>query len=108
MTIEQTEVVDFIGIDEKRANLLILDDLEWGLDDEEHLFLLQEKVNSYLRFFENGEMHEKYPNSLGKNVEFEIAFKFFPSEKCEWFLEQLKPILSGAGITLLINTSKAS
>jgi hypothetical protein len=50
MTIEQIQVVDFIGIDAiGRAILTISDHLSWD-DVKAHFFTLQEKLNAYLRF----------------------------------------------------------
>ncbi len=106
MTVEQVESIDFIGVDKKKVSLLIVDHLEWGQNDENHLFLLQEKVNAYLRFFESGEIYRKYPNSRNRDVELEIVFNHLPSKKGYWFLDQLQPILARAGVKLLINTSK--
>ena len=52
LSIEQTDVVDFMGIDKLTGEIVltISDHLEWNDADEEHLWLLQEKINAYLRF----------------------------------------------------------
>lgn len=53
MSIEETEVIDFIGIDKEQGevSLTISDHLEW---DDNHLFILQKKLNSYISFIESG------------------------------------------------------
>ena len=62
MTIDQTGVVDFIGIDTAgNVRLTISDHLEWDVNTKEHLFQLQEKLNCYLAFVESGEILETYP-----------------------------------------------
>jgi hypothetical protein len=42
MSIEQTDVVDFVGIDKKSGDALltISDHLAWDQDEDEHLLLL--------------------------------------------------------------------
>ena len=51
MSIDQNRVVDFIGMDliKNEIILTISDHLEWGVTD--HLVKLQEKLNNYLLFF---------------------------------------------------------
>lgn len=49
MSIDQRDTIDVIGVD-KKSNQVILtisDHLEWTADG--HLYLLQEKLNIYLR-----------------------------------------------------------
>ena len=62
MTIEQLDVVDFIGV-EKYTNKVILtisDHLDWE-KEEEHLHLMQRKINAYINFIESGELCETVP-----------------------------------------------
>lgn len=56
MSILDANVVDIVGVDPAKgiARLIITDHLEWTSPVQEHLFLLQEKINSYLRFLEGG------------------------------------------------------
>lgn len=69
MTVEQIEVIDFVGIDEPtgRCVLTISDRLPWD-DIKSHLFILQEKLNAYLRFIECGEMTAKRPELAGRAI----------------------------------------
>lgn len=63
MSIEDQGSVDAIGIDQEGVVVRTLSDhLEW---DDGHLFLLQEKINTYLAFLESGEVFETYPDSKG-------------------------------------------
>ena len=56
MGVEQTTVIDAIGIDQVSGavHLTIADALAW---DAAHLRLLQEKLNAYLAFVESGELY---------------------------------------------------
>ncbi|MEZ5692011.1 MAG: DUF6572 domain-containing protein [Rickettsiales bacterium] len=92
MSIEDTSIVDFIGLDEqKNVRLTISDHLSWG--DEQHLFLLQEKVNCYISFIESGEILEKYPESMNKRVIIDLVCKFSPSTEDIEFIKKIAEIV---------------
>ncbi|WP_407059149.1 DUF6572 domain-containing protein [Ralstonia syzygii subsp. celebesensis] len=38
-----------------------------GENSEEHLLLLQEKINCYLRFIESGEIYNSFPSAEGRS-----------------------------------------
>lgn len=97
MTIEQVEEVDFIGIDENENIVLTISDhLEWDVGNE-HLYLLQQKINSYLSFIESGEVYTSYKNSEGKKFIIHIAFKFSPNEAAIDFLSKVETAVNRAG-----------
>lgn len=101
MTVLDTNVVDIVGVTEDAVTLVISDHLEWKDKDNQHMYDLQEKVNTYLRFYEGGELYEHYPNAKGKKVQFEVAFKYEPNHDAKWFLKKLEEVLLGAGVTLI-------
>ena len=101
MTIESTAVVDFIGVDAEtdRVVLTIVDHLEWSHEVEEsHLKILQDKINTYLRFIESGELIGAYADAEGRNVEILLLSKHESSESGRSFLRRASEILAGAGI----------
>jgi len=102
MSIEQAGIVDFISINEGASEvvLTISDHLEWSADNKEHLFLLQEKINSYLRFIESGELMESYPKANGRGVVINIIGKFPLDEEAEKFIDNVRAIVGDAGIVL--------
>lgn len=71
MGVEQTTVIDFIGIDPASGAvcLTIADALDW---DPDHLRLLQDKLNAYLAFVESGELLWAYPLAAGRPVVFDL------------------------------------
>ena len=77
MSIDQTNVVDAIGVDNATGDvvLTIADHLEWTGSDNEHLLLLQEKLNTYLSFVESGELLEAYPDAKGRTVLIDVVCK---------------------------------
>jgi len=101
MSIEQSEVVDFIGTDKVTGSvtLVISDHLDWS-DEHTHLVLLQDKINSYLRFIESGEITEAFPQAVGKKVEIEIVGKYELVAAGEDFLVEAGQIVRRAGFSL--------
>ncbi|MBX5148143.1 DUF6572 domain-containing protein [Rhizobium lentis] len=102
MSLDQTNVVDAIGVDDATGELVltITDHLEWTVRVDEHLLLLQEKLKSYLRFVESGEMLEVYPDAKGRAVLIDVVCKYPPSQLASGFYNQVAKIVDGAGIKL--------
>ena len=100
MTIEQTDKIDFIGESESgNIVLTVSDHLEWDKENEK-LFLLQEKINSYLAFLESDEVLEHYPNSKYQAYIINIVSKYKPTEEAEKFLSLAKEAIIEAGFNL--------
>lgn len=102
MSLLDANVVDIVGVDPENgiARLIISDHLEWNSPAGEHLLLLQEKINSYLRFLEGGELEQHYPHSKGCKCEIEIAMKYEPSPEALSFIGRARKIIQGAGFDL--------
>ena len=98
MSIDQTGVVDAIGVDDSSGEvvLTITDRFKWG--DNKHLLMLQEKLNTYLSFVESGEILDTYPDSKGRNVLISLVCKYPPDENGLGFLNQVLSIVEGAGM----------
>lgn len=98
MSVEETKIIDLIGVDKESGQVIlsISDHLEWKTSDE-HLLLLQEKINSYLRFIESGEINESYPDALNRHAIIRICAMHEPDKKGLHFLAEVKKIVEGAG-----------
>lgn len=104
MSIEQVNTIDAIGIgnDSGKVVLTVSDHLEW---DDEHLLLLQEKLNAYISFIESGELFDAYPDAKGRLAVINIVCKYSLNQRGLDFVGRLKNILDGAGIELSIHVS---
>ncbi len=73
MTIEDTDKIDHINIEHATGKVLLVisDHLPWDIDEGRHLELLQAKVYRYLDAIESGELHRRFPQTLGR--QFAIA-----------------------------------
>lgn len=101
MTVEQSDVVDFIGT-ERSSGVVVLtiaDHLEWN-SPHDHLLTLQEKINCYLAFVESGEINDSYPQARGRSARIHVAFKHPLIDVATEFLETACTICQSAGIGL--------
>lgn len=87
MTVTDLAKIDFIGRDTDGHSVIltISDHLDWS-DKQEHLAMLQSKLNAYLDFVVSGNIYKSYPVALGLNVKFEVVGKYpLPEEATEFF-----------------------
>jgi hypothetical protein len=101
MSIEKVKEIDAIGIDNNTGyvTLSIIDSTDWQ-DEQQHLILLQEKINIYLSFIESGEIYESYPDAKGRDIEIKIHFKHDITNNCEQFLTKATDVIKGVGFDL--------
>lgn len=99
MSVDQTEIIDLMGIDNSSGNLelIVNDRLEWK--NKEHLLLLQEKINNYLKFIESGEVYIAYPNAQGRNIVIHLVCKHSPDCNGIVFLNQVTSTIKETGMT---------
>lgn len=102
MSIEQLDKIDFLHIDQDSGELLltVTDHLPWECDEGQHLFLLQEKLNAYIRFIESGEIITKFPDALGRKVVINVIGKFPLSDKAAVFFDKAQSAIQASGSSL--------
>ncbi len=102
MTIAETEKVDALGEEISTGDVVlsIFDHLDWT-DEQEHLLLLQEKINSYLDFIETGQIQEDFPKAEGARLKIQILAKYPLSEAAEDFLAKASFATNTSGISLV-------
>jgi len=102
MSIEQSNTIDFVTIDTASGALwlTISDHLPWQEGDGAHLLLLQDKLNAYLRFAENGEVYEKIEAAAGRDIVINLVGKFPFSQKASLFFEKARAAIESAGFQL--------
>ena len=102
MSIDQADAIDFANIDRASGDLwlTITDHLPWEENEGDHLVLLQNKLNAYLRFIESGEVFEKVPDSRGRGIVINLVAKFPLSEQADFFVRKARTAIEGAGFRL--------
>jgi hypothetical protein len=97
MSIENSEIIDFVGIDKYgNAMLTISDHLEWDIKNE-HLLLLQNKITAYLGSIESGDLYNKYPDAKNRKIVINLVMKYWPSHDGIQFLERMETFLNEHG-----------
>lgn len=98
MALDNTNVIDFVSVKDDSSNvwLTIADDFDWQ-DEKKHMYLLQEKINTYLEFIENGQFYKAYPEVKGRNISIEIYARFPIPEAGMKFLKRVDGVVTGAG-----------
>jgi len=97
MSVDNKNIIDFVSIDkDDNAVLTISDHLEWDKENE-HLLILQDKINIYLGAIESGELYEKYPNAKNKHIIISVALLHEPNTDGKIFLEKVKVTIEQAG-----------
>ena len=99
MSILEHDLIDGIALDGQQLVLMISDHLDWG-DEYDHLIELQEKINAYIAFCENGQYKKIYPNVDITSAVIQIHFMYDFPESCRCFLSQVQMQLCGDGIAI--------
>lgn len=88
--INELDIVDYLDMDENnesKLKLIITDHLEWSWRyQEQHLWLLQEKLNNYINYILNEDYKELYKNKI-QSFEILIYEKYKPRKKFEKLLD---------------------
>jgi hypothetical protein len=102
MSIEQTNIVDFLSIDKASGDvfLTISDHLAWDENEGTHLELLQDKLNAYLRFIESGELVRECPQVVGRSIVINLVSKFPLSRTAKTFIGKASEAIRDAGFKL--------
>lgn len=105
MSIQDAEIIDFISMEKgkNKVRLTISDHLEWEANNE-HLYLLQNKLNAYIGFIESGELVDTYPDAEGKDILICIVTKHYPNIEGLKFMNTAKKTIEPLGIELTIET----
>ena len=91
MSIEDSDVVDSIGMSkvDQNAVLLISDHLDWS-DERNHFEMLEKKISKYLDFIKSGQLLESLPHTAGRSIRIELIQQYQPTENALRFLDAAK------------------
>ena len=97
MSVENLNVVDFISINLRGEVVLsIADHLQWD-EDNEHLVVIQNKLNAYLEFIKNGDLYVKYPDAKNRNILIRVVLNHQPNSEGGVFFERVRKYIEGLG-----------
>lgn len=110
MTIEQLDKLDYYAVhpDKTKVRLVISDHLDWVKFDEGlYLELLQDKINRYLHFIEEGQWMETRPDLRGVPIIIEVCAKYLPSTEALKFYRSAGPMVAKCGVSLELNLTSS-
>jgi hypothetical protein len=101
MAITDENKIDVIGIEKNSKNLILTvsDHLDWTKTDE-HLLLLQNKLNFYLHFTESNQISDYFTENQYNKIVIKIVFKYEPGDKVVDFLRKVKTLIENSDILL--------
>lgn len=108
MSIEDRKAVDFLAVEsgDARIVLAISDHRDWSAPME-HLFALQEKMDSYAEFIESGQIWESATEKSGRpilpgsiSVEIKVFLKYGPPPLFFEFLGRAKEVFATLGVSV--------
>lgn len=97
MAVDDKNVIDIISINpEGKAVLTISDHLEWDTENN-HLLILQDKINSYVDVLESGQIYDIYPDLENKEFIIQLVMRCLPDEDGREFLDIITKFLKDNG-----------
>lgn len=106
MTIDETNKVDIISAYPRGSvvYLSVVDHLPWSdpqggaISVEEHLYLLQEKLNAYLEYVDSGALARDVPDAKMKKVVFLYHHKYPIPRSAQEVIDKMRGFLEEHGI----------
>lgn len=98
---EKVMSIDEISIDKETdmVYLRIFDDMDWT-DEHKHLYTLQCRINTYLKFAETKEVSDAYPNVRKGQFAIFIEFSHEPTPQALEFVSQVRAFVRDYGYQL--------
>ena len=99
MSVDNSEVIDAVAYENDKFILQIYDHLEFDKETEnDHMFMIQDKLNAYIWYVDNKQYKETYPDKDFSVFEIQIKFKYQPSYFCIEYLEHVNEKLKALNI----------
>jgi hypothetical protein len=100
MAVDEANVIDLASVNTTGEMVLTISDhLDWT-NVIEHQTVLQNKLNAYLAFVESGEIFDRFPDAKGRQIVFNVVFKFKPDKESGQFLDRARKVIESAGFGL--------
>ena len=79
--------------------------MEWN-EGNEHLLILQSKINGYLGSIENGSLYKGYPDAKNRSIVIFVTAKYEPNETGLIFLERTERDFKSMGLDFILQFLK--
>lgn len=95
-TLKDRNVIDLVTQEGDKLALIILDDMQWNYAvRQHHCQMLQDKINDYIAFIENGQAGEMYPAT---EPYIKVMAQYSYSKYAMEYLERVKKFLNEKGV----------
>ena len=105
MTIEQSEVIDFVHLTKVSGVIVltVVDHLPWDQDEGEHLLLLQTKLNNYLEYIEGGQIQNNVADAKERKVVINVIGEYPLSKQAKIFFQKVSDAIDDLGFRLIFS-----
>lgn len=102
MAIDQPEIIDAAGVDRETGEvvLTIVDTWDW-LEERNHLYALQAKLNAYFEFVETGQISKLAPAWQEVGTKIEVIFRVGPPDGALALLRTAEFVASPLGLKIV-------
>jgi hypothetical protein len=106
MAVDDLFVIDGIGVNYETGEMgmLMSDHLAWegedALDEEYHLQILQEKLNTYAAYIEEKQYKKKYKYFVPRTIVIRACFLYEISDRCAEFLAYAQEQIEDLGMRI--------
>lgn len=107
MSVMESKTVDAVALtnDKKGIALLITDHMDWE-NEYQHLLMLQEKINTYIDYFEEKQYKKPYKKEHIKYGIIEIHFLYELPLSAKKFLQVAQEQIKGIGLKIQYSISQ--
>ena len=103
MSVLDVDLVDYIYLDDENETpvLVVTDPLTWKPpEDERHLDVLRDKLNSQIAFIETGQIKTVWPKFDGRLVRVEVIGRCPLTDRADEFYDLARQVMTRARIEL--------
>ena len=103
MSVLETDLVDYIYLDDDTETpvLVVTDPLTWRPpEDQRHLDMLRDKLNSQIQFIESGQIKSVWPPFDGRPVRVEVVAHCPLTQMAHDFYDAARKVMTQANMEL--------
>lgn len=101
--LEKVDLIITVKDNPTQLRLGISDEIQWEHHIEEHILLLQEKLDNYVTFILDRDYEATIPNREFDDFVIKVYFACMPDEKAKSFLQLYQSVLEKDGLPIRIN-----
>ncbi len=101
MSVRETDIIDAMAESDNKLVMQVFDQVTWEIAQVEHLKLLQNKLNNYIRYIDHKGWKDKFGDVEYDRYEIEIIFSYSYPPAFEKMIELVKDKLDAKNISII-------